>query len=67
MSGVWVLNTYFTTPYLDDHLAPVRVILDDGKGAVPPAPIVLGGRRSMVVYKISFTVVVLASDRSLSA
>ena len=62
MPGVGILNSYVTTSNLDDNLTAVRVVLDDGKRSVPSTPVVFGGRRSVVIYKISFPVVVLASD-----
>eukprot|EP00959_Pyramimonas_sp_CCMP1952_P355431 7444791-Pyramimonas_sp.AAC.1 len=67
MSCIAVLYLNFAASHSNDDLAPLGVVSYDWGWAIPASPIVLRGCGAMVNNQISFIVVMLTGESSLSA
>eukprot|EP00959_Pyramimonas_sp_CCMP1952_P298591 6245665-Pyramimonas_sp.AAC.1 len=67
MSCMAVLRLNISIAYSDDDLPPFGIIPYDWERAIPASPVILRGRRAMVVDQVSFVRIALTGNCRLSA
>eukprot|EP00959_Pyramimonas_sp_CCMP1952_P350713 7347941-Pyramimonas_sp.AAC.1 len=67
MSCVAALHLNISIANSDDDLTPFGIILYNWERATPASPVILRGRRAMVVDQVSCVIILLTGNCSLSA
>eukprot|EP00959_Pyramimonas_sp_CCMP1952_P331427 6940019-Pyramimonas_sp.AAC.1 len=67
MSCIAALYLNISIAYSDDDLTPFGIIPYDWERAIPPSPVILRGRRAMLVDQVSVVIILLTGNCRLSA